>query len=232
MPIETPAVTNAETIYHGTYNAAIRSLSDVHPRTVIYVKDGKLWKVSALKQNSPSPAQISSERAANEICGNASTDSDFSNHNNAVYRYSLPGPDGSCYTADDIRKMVKVGMSAADAPTNLGNIRPITSIMDPQTGALKGWLAADNGNLNSYDANFTNPSSIKKTSTQDVNYVASAGITRIFLRIYGDLYLYNADTGSLSASLHTFSSPFTSITSRHDGESFFFVDGNYSGSFE
>lgn len=204
ISVEAGPVSGAATIIHGTYTAATHSVSDLHPRTAIYAKDGKLWKVSALKGGAPTPVRLSSEDGANTVCYHT-TDVDFANHNNAAYIYSLPGVDATCYTADDTLKMVKVGMSGTEAPIDLKTKRPVTAIMDTQTGALKGWLATDGSSLSRYDANFGNAVQIANFSV-GAEEMATYGINRIFLRIDDKLRMYNADTGNLSAPLHTFTS--------------------------
>lgn len=224
IPVETSAAAEATIIYHGTYDAATQITSSFHPRTLIYAKDGKLWKINALRGSTLSPAQLSNETTANLLC-DTRTNEDFANHNNAVFFYSLPGPDGSCFTSDDSSKMVRVGMSASDAPFNLGSISRITPINDSQTGAIKGWLATDGNNLNSYDANFTNPS-LKATFTTDVQRFIFDPSSSVFLRIDDKLRAYNPETGSLSPSRHTFSSSFVMRASTNDGSNFFFIDGN------
>ena len=93
-----PAATSGEVgLFDGKWNAAQKTLTDAHFRTIIYANsdNGKLFKVSALKADSLTPAQVSNETGAVTTCGAGSVP-DFADHNNSVYLYLLPeGRTGS-----------------------------------------------------------------------------------------------------------------------------------------
>ncbi|TPW16890.1 MAG: hypothetical protein FD130_871 [Halothiobacillaceae bacterium] len=141
----------------GSYNSATKTVTGLHTHAVIYAKtDGKLYRVSGLKSGSLTPVQLSSENGADQLCVGAThgadTFTDFASPDNSQYLYALPGSDDTCETGDDIWKMVRLGMSASDAPVVAK--RPVSVQGDFNTGAIAGWLVHDAGALKKCDANF------------------------------------------------------------------------------
>jgi hypothetical protein len=133
--------------------------------------DGHLYRLDLSITGSPAPRQVSSEANAtiDDLCSlsgaNASlgTDvnylavqffNDFANPEDSAYFYRLPGPDGTCNTSDDVIYMVKLGMSATDAPV-LARL-PVAVVHNPNTGAISGYVVNEGTALTLYDSNFQN----------------------------------------------------------------------------
>ncbi len=94
--------------------------------------------------------------------------SDFVTPSNSAYFYRLPGADGVCGTADDTVRMVKLGMSATDAP--ISALMPI-AVARSAAGAISGYVAVQGATLTLFDSNFANPR---------VLYTASAPIVQAY----------------------------------------------------
>ena len=222
------------TFRSGAYNGAMRTLTDLHPHALIYAKtDGRFYRVSALKSGSLAPVQVSSENAADQVCitnanggillDGSTVITDFANPENSRYAYSLPGIDSVCGTGDDEWKMVRLGMSASDAPVTAKP--PITALTDAGTGAVSGWVVNDAGALKNCDANFNNCSApvVSIANSADLRLNIDVMNKRYLMEIDDQLFVYNAATTTLSPPLFTIPGG-TSIGSRTANEStFYFV---------
>lgn len=217
-------------IVYGTYDAAARSLSDLHNRSIVYAKGANLFKVSAVKGAMPAATPLSSEATipASGIC-DTYVAPDYADHVNARYVYALAGGDGDCGTdGDNVWKMVRVGMGAADAPRLISvGRKPIAEIIDPATGAVTGWLMLQGTQLVKLDANFANVQVV----ANGVNAVAFAGRApagQLFLRldslVAAELKRYDPATNALSGALHSFTGSLGSPLA--DGTHLYFLDGS------
>ncbi len=216
---------NVTAIEHATYQPGpLYFLYDRHYDTIVYRKSttGTLWKVSALKSGNLTPAQVSNETTATvAFCANLA-EPDYADPLNAEFVYRLPGVDNVCGNADDVWKMVKVGMSANDTPYPA--FQPIAAMHDTATGAISGWLAINGTNLNAYGANFGN-STLVSTFSSTPTVLAKAPDGRIVLLIDNQLRVYHpqAMPPSLSAPLGTV----TSLgTAQRDTTHVYFSDGS------
>ncbi|MHB8535389.1 MAG: hypothetical protein ACYDBW_08085 [Sulfuricaulis sp.] len=225
IAIEPPgtAIDNVTAIEDGRYLPAPSYLvSDRHYRTIVYHKTsaGTLWKVNTLTGGSLTPVQVSNESTAT-ICATQGAP-DYANPDNAEFLYRLPGADGICGNADDVWKMIKVGMSAADAP--YAAFQPLAAVRDPVTGAISGWLAINGSSLNAYDANFGNPVLVS-TFTTSASKVMTSSDGRIVLNIDSSLRVYNpnASPAVLSGTLYTVSSSIGNAV--RDNLNLYFSDG-------
>ena len=195
----------------GIYDSATRTVNDVHNYALVYAKtSGNFYKVSALKSSgTPTPTQLSSENSAGKICPTfAPTDApteavDLANPDHSQIVYHTPGKNEICNDADDVYKMVRLDMGAADAPITAK--QPIgTALHDWTTGAISGWLVNDAGALKKCEANFAN--CLVASSLEIKNYtsqVSIAGSNRWLVDIDHRLYVYDGDTNTLSAEIHT-----------------------------
>ena len=184
-----------------TYSASPLMLSNIHTKAIVYAKtNGKLYMVSGqVSDGTPTPVQLSNESAADQICDPYDSVDDYANPDNSQYVYNLPGADATCYTGDDVFKMVRLGMSATDAPVTAKE--PIVPINDPATGSILGWLVNDAGALKRCNANFASCGASLKPITSNASWVGVGLENYSFLEIDNDLYVYNSETNTLSASI-------------------------------
>lgn len=213
--VEAGATPGIAGVLHGTYDPAARQASDLHQRTIVYARGGRLYKVHAVKGGaSPAAVQVSNESGANAIC-ETRTFANFADHDNAFYFYRLPGADGVCSTADDQLKAVRLSMGATDAPIGVGPFRVLAPILDPASGALDGWLFLHNDGTALWHSNLAvtspTPIDVGSDALSDVEFAAYAADGRLFLRVvqtgFDRLRLYNPSTRLLSTGYHFFSTP-------------------------
>ena len=196
---------NVTPIEQATYRPApFYTLVDRHYDTIVYRRtaSGTLWKVSVLLGGGLTPAQLSNESGIASICS-LQAEPDYADANNAEFVYRLPGADGTCGNADDVWRMVKVGMSATDAPYTA--LQPLVAIHDRATGAISGWLAINGSNLNAYDENFANPALVSAFSATP-SVLATSPDGHIALLVDNALRVYNPQAASLTGSLGTVTS--------------------------
>ena len=132
---------------------------------------GNLLRVNLFVSGAPAPMQVSSESAAtiDDLCSlNGATPAlgtdvnyvavqsyvDLANPENSVYFYRLPGSGGACNTPTDVIHMVKLGMTATDAPITA--LMPAAVVHDPTSGAITGFVVNEGTALTMYDENFQN----------------------------------------------------------------------------
>lgn len=222
----------------GTYDPPTRTVNDIHNHALVYAKtSGNFYKVSALKSSgTPTPTQLSSENSAGKICpAFAPTDApteavDFANPDHSQFVYHTPGKNESCNDADDIYKMIRLDMGPADAPVTAK--QPIgTALHDWTTGAISGWLVNDAGALKKCDANFANCQASSVASSLEIkNYksqVSIAGSNRWLVDLDHVLYVYDGDTNTLSAEIHTMVKEISPLVTAviNDSNKFYFSTG-------
>ncbi len=212
--------------YAGTYNSANNTISDWHKRYVLYFKDGRIYKVSALKSDSLTPIQVSSEIGAIDLCDSRGNE-DVANIDNSVFIYTISGTDGECDTSDDIVKMGTLGMSSTDAPKILNVTasyyeRFIRSIYNMSDLSIAGFLMINlNSDLVECDTGFSNCITVK-TSVSEIwsrYYVPNSNI--IIVEIDEDIYTYDWTTNTLTSIYVSFSGSYIS-----DGSAMYFEDGS------
>lgn len=243
--IEAGPIRGPRPIFDGTLDPANNRLDDYHLRAVVYSKDdgsgkGNIYRVSALKRDSPAPFQISNEAEAGALCGVPAVASDLAENENSRYLYTLPGPDGSCTTADDILKLVRIGMTATEAPIRIPpNLTPLIHLVGPDTGAITGWLAVDTQNntkLVRCDANLQNcscdpnPQECNREIAAFTTSVAVLGQNflrdRMVLRVDDTIYSYHtAGEGTRSAPLYTIRGTVADLSWDFDATDVYLSDG-------
>jgi hypothetical protein len=198
-----------ETVVTADYDPLTKTSGNEQSYALIYAKsDGRLYKVNALKERSLIPEQLSSESNANQMCTPLSKQaviSDYNNPGNSQYLYSLPGVDAVCGTSDDLLRMVRLGMSANDAPIEAKKaLRPL---IDLNNGGISGWLVNDAGALKTCDANFRNcGATIANVATDAIFWLDSRRHESLLLEIDQQFFIYNIPTQTLSLPRFTRSS--------------------------
>ncbi len=189
---------STQTIMSGTYDGAAQTITGLHAHALMYAKtDGKLYRVSALKSGSLSRVQVSSESGADKLCPMVNQSGmDLANPDNSQYVYSLSGSDSMCGTGDDVWKMVRLGMSAGEAPVAAKS--PVSAINNASAGAIAGWLVKDAGALKRCDANFANCSVVVASVAGTPMVLGSSDIDRHVMQIDDKIFVYNGTTGTLS----------------------------------
>ena len=217
--------TSAKLIKALQFDTSTKVVTNLHSHAVIYPKtDGRIYKVSALKAGSLTPVQISNEIQAALICPNTTgVRPDLVNVDDSQYYYSLPGSDGTCGTSNDVWKMVRLGMTANDAPIIAK--KPVNAIINFSTGVLSSWLVHDAGALKKCDANFAN------CTTTKANAISISGAFSItpeatLLNIDNNLYIYNHKTSALSSSLFTIADGTDITIPASDGTMLYFGYGS------
>jgi hypothetical protein len=155
ITVELGETEGAAGVLHANWDPFTPSLTEGHLRTILYASGGKLFKINTLKSNPPAlpvPSQVSSETEATGIC-DAHAESDFSNHNSAVYIYELPGLDNDCTgDTDNVWKMVRVGMNSSDSSIPIKKV--VETLYHEFNLSIVGFLAIDGSMLVRCDSSF------------------------------------------------------------------------------
>jgi hypothetical protein len=220
-------------VKHGSFDAASKTVNDIHTRSMVYVKGQNLFKVNMLRPGTPNPVQLSSESQANQICelSENNISIDYSNPDNTMVNYRLSGADAICGNADDIWRSVSMGMTATDAP--LSAMNPPIELLDTNTGLSLGWAVVEGRNLVKYDRIFTAPVILfsAQFSLQLITNVITVNGTNLYLIMDGMLYRYSVATSTLSSPLHTLSGSIRSYAADASGVYFaeeIYVPGTYT----
>ena len=218
----------------GDYNFTSLTVNNIHNHALVYPKTtGNFYKVSALKSSgTPTPTQLSSESSAGKICSAfAPTEAlDFANPDRSQFVYRTPGQNEICNDTDDVYKMVRLDMGPADAPVTAKE--PIgTALHNWTTGAISGWLVNDAGTLKRCDADFANCQASSVASSLKIksytSQVSIAGSNRWLVDLDHVLYVYNGDTNTLSAAVHSMVGGINQVVMAviNDSNKFYFSTG-------
>jgi hypothetical protein len=182
--------------------------------------DGHLHAVGLQISGLPNQVQVSSESQAtvDDLCSLNGANTvlgtdvnyvaiqsyiDYANPLNSVYFYRLPGSGGVCNTSEDSVFMVKLGMSATDAP--IAALMPMAVVHDPNSGAITGFIVNEGTAVTLYDQNFANRTVLYTPSTAiSVAYnLATSGVSAtggLFV-LDGSIVYIDYAQHSVSASL-------------------------------
>ncbi len=172
IPVVLDKVFAVREVLAATLDSVANTFVDYHSYAQVYVSEGKLFKVSALKTGTLIPQQISSESEISSslnlpvtLC-TAATVTDWVDPEKSQYVYALAGPDGRCDTrADNVTKMVALDMPSTAAPVTLGFFEPLTDIRNA-SGAIVGLIGIDSAhNLVKTDASFGSLEILKTSVT-------------------------------------------------------------------
>ncbi|HYD43191.1 MAG TPA: hypothetical protein VEB43_20325 [Anaeromyxobacter sp.] len=219
-------------IRHGTLDPTTGMLSDVHLRTVVLQAGGRLHAVRAIPEDgAPVAVQLSSEdlEPPAVICESPAVQvvADYADPDDSWYLYTVSAPDGSC-GADVVRKAVRVGMSADDAPVVVEGLGLARVLRDPATGAISGWLARSGAEVVALDPDFGSPATIAALPSAESRFEVIHHVSgdRMLARVDGALHLLDLERGLAPEVLHTYAEPTApSERSRADAAHLFFLDG-------
>ena len=186
-------------IEYGTYNSATQSLGQPYIGQMVFVQNGKFFKVDLRKGGAGlTPVQVSNETSADNLCSvRPYRLVDYVNPDNTTLLYSQPGPNGTCDNtagSDDVWKIIKLGMSATTAPLAA---KPLVVGLHNTSGAAVGWLAINGTSLTRYDDSFANPSPLTSiTAGTDVFELTlhAGGVEKAMVDINNTLQIYDCAT--------------------------------------
>ena len=196
------------------------TFTDRHIPAMVFVKDNRIYKVSLLRTDAPTPVQISSEGDAGKICG-------FYNSNALVgpterLVYYVTGPDGQCMYPDWQSKMIRLDMAPSEAPIPAGRV--VAGLVDENYNQT-GWLSVDTGNvLKHYDVDFGTSSVVTAFGNDVLPLAHTNDNSVILLRIDNDLRAYNQVTKVLTNSLYHFTSSSVLSAGAWQDASFAYID--------
>ena len=194
----------------GGYNAATRELTDYRLNTLLFTQDDKFYQLDLQKVIEPQRVQLSSEFQTSSIChGWDIWAEDFTNFENSRYIY---------YIANDCQSnigkwfMVNLSMNEFQSPINLPTdiYYFISSILDSDTGALKGWLVVNqDGLLANYDVELTQFNLVRLNNanfpvTNFSSYIIKNAQNQLLLSIDEKILWYNPLTNLLENSVEVF----------------------------
>ncbi len=153
---------NDDIIYVVTHrvDAATRKAWDPHVSNVL-VRNGDTFEQLDLVKGRGELGwkQVSNERAASNTCSKSGVAGnrlfvDLANARNSTYVYLRRTTSGDCRL-----HLIRIGMSATDAPVLLPDVVPVSGLYDDK-GALSGYLVSRAGELLRYDRAFDNPATV------------------------------------------------------------------------
>lgn len=186
--------------------------------------DGHIYGLDLTSSSPPTPQQLSSETQAtvDDTCslsgaqvGGVNYDyvgvyftADLQTPTNSSYFYRLPGPDGTCGTADDVIHMVKTGMSSQSAPVVVSDI-PVATVRTA-TGGISGFVVKNGTDLVLVDGNFANPVVLGTFATAiNVAVALPVGTTQGYPT--AQLYVVDGNIVYVDYVAHTTSAPLYTI---------------------
>jgi hypothetical protein len=224
-------------IFCGIPNYATHTISAYNLSTVVYVRDGKFWRVSTLKGAPKTPVQVSSESNAVNI-EILKTISDYADHEQSIIVYAVPGPDGIINTLDDEYKMIRLNMTATDPPMflDIGNFSstagynlPLIWPLYGKDGSIGGFLSIYGRTLGRYDADFNHVIDIAPANSYIAIGIYDNAIylgNLIPVVIDGLLRFVNVTDNSITKPIYAFSTTNWYGIQEKDGSYYYFVDGS------
>jgi hypothetical protein len=212
-------------IFCGIPNYITHSISSYNLGTIVYIRDGKFWRISTLKGAPKTPVQVSSE-------SNAGNDqilyeiTDYANPENSRIIYLV----GSSESLESQFMMISLGMTPDDIPVNIAiGPLPLVWTIYNKDGSILGFLATYGRVLGRYDADFNHVIDIAPfNSTCNVGIYDNA----IYLGnlvpvvIDGTLRFVNLADNSITDIIYIFSSQNWYGIEEEDGANYYFVDGS------
>jgi hypothetical protein len=187
------------------YDQMTQEVKGYYYFALVYTKtDGKLYKVNPIKSGSLTPERVSSETEADSICKGEAFGGRKGNLTQTIYVYFLSGPDETCYTQDDIHKMVRLDMGVTDAPILIKT--PIDYLANANA-SLSTWLVWDQDVVKRCDTNFSNCVTVPGELSKGAKFQEWLGDTYYLIQNDNKLYIYNQSTNNLSPSLYASGSP-------------------------
>lgn len=224
IAVDVGDTSNHKTVQHGTVESGV--IKFIHNRTIIYIRDKYLFKVSALKESgAPAPKQLSNESSMDTFCNESMVFADYNDHNNARFLYEAPGADADCTIIEDnVWKMVKVGMNNTESPlaASAGMV-PLGVIRTAGTLAIAGFIVKNGLDLQRVGPDFETPVLITSFTTS-ANVLWSTANGNLLLETDGEFINYRPGDNTYAAARHTASGSYTVLGA--DDTNLFFIEGD------
>lgn len=204
--------------------------SNIRAKRLVWIKQGVVWTVNLVTTASRVPRQVS---VWTDACGLDTVDN-FSNANNAWVLIERRGPDGSCFSADDVFTALKVtaGPSAA-GKSPVGLVRMI-GVYD-SAGTIKNFLTVDGAHprIRRRGADFSGQSVLMTLADSSLDMLQWVGL-RLYLIVTAaestkpGLFYYSEVANSGFWQRYTFNGGVPSLRESmvDDGSLLYFADGN------
>lgn len=230
-------VTQALPVLAGTYRFSDNSLADPHYPLLLYIKQGKVYRLDLRPAASRTPVQVSSIANACRFSGGFS---DFANIENSRVMVRRQDADPDCTTIDDNSAgYFRINAASGTAPTSVTvDVLPADGIYD-STGALGGVLASTGlsnaRKLQRFNASLQSPQLVTDlASTTGVDFSGPEPTGDIFyLRLTKPsnsncLHRYLASSNQLSDCLHAYANTSEKLgqTSQADAGYIYYADNN------
>ncbi len=196
ITVESGAIEGARPVQYASLDSH-KMAKNIGYDSVVYIKEGKLYRVSTAKSGSLTPVRISAETQAHNVC-DSKIFSTAGESFKAYYFYQTAGANTVCGNSDDIWKRVRVTDDDSVDPLTIFT-PPLMSLTDVSTQQINGWLIADDGQLKTTNLNFDSTTSIKGYANVTLMH---RGLLHSVLEIDGGLYIFNDETDTLSPNLH------------------------------
>lgn len=220
--------TGAQGAISGTLTGLVAS--DVHSPYLVYVKGGQVFRIDLRVGMAHAPARVSS---ITDACVIENVANDFANPLRSRLIVRRQGADLYCGTNDDLSTVVRLS-SGTDAsgpsPRDLWSIDPINT----STGAIAGFVTAENFKLRHRDASFATPVNLLRLASSQVSRY-EVPMRHIYFCVtranQTQQMLYRYDMGAngteLVGPLHVFANTGASINdAAYDSQFMYFADGN------
>lgn len=239
--VNAPTSTFHATDFHAILNPD-GSLASFFQDRMAYIKNGQLFYVGLRDTDSPTfPTLFSSETAAINVCRTKlSTLSPGGTSRDAWFIYKLPGGNGLCDDdisgGDDVVKAARLSFGTAGGPgsdpiTLPGRVLPGGEFNSTSgTADTLGYLLADNGALNFYNASFASPQNLILSGVTGIKSDNPGRINQALVEIFGASHelrivsVDNAGLAAISGALYTFRTGFEFQHGEVDSGFYYFVE--------
>lgn len=140
---------------------------------VLFVDNGKFYRLDLINPKTPQAERVSSENQAGLICDEGNKWTTKAEIDSLAYQ--LPGPDQVCGTSDDIYRRVLLSMDAKTPPDNITQEQVRSVPLGDSRIGLAGFLSLSAGGIVWRDAEFANP--VKLASYVNASKVDSIALS-------------------------------------------------------
>ncbi len=221
-------------------------IKGIHNKYMVYVKDGKIYKIDLTLNSDLTPEQVSSKDDISYVCETKAY-GDFLYSGNSAYLVKVADKASDCEDDYDWY-YVNMAMTSDDDAKKIGEKDIIMPLYDRENGTIVGWLIRDDDKLRYCDEEFSNCKKTKyieknldKDYLPNIKYLGSftyveegkdGGLFNKELfavkdRLY--LFIYNINDTDESVFFeipsYKFEYDYNNIISHQDGNTIYFTDG-------